>query len=186
MHACRISGCCANTTVLQIPSGSSCGIVGRTGSGKSSLMLVLFDLIDITSGSVLLDGLDVRRVALDSLRRQISIIPQDPLLFSGAPPRAPAPRVQPPGSSPEGPAFIPRARAPRIFSFFCFWCHFLKNVSPSANSSLWKAHPLSVQQTIISRPSLPAVGRLGTDTNRRGRCISARRLRSCTSDVRTG
>lgn len=48
-------------------------------------MLVLFDLIDITAGTVLLDGLDVRRVALDNLRRQVSIIPQDPLLFSGAP-----------------------------------------------------------------------------------------------------
>lgn len=72
--------------VLQIPSGSTCGIVGRTGSGKSSLMLVLFDLIDTVSGQVLLDGVDVSRVALDALRRQISIIPQDPLLFSGARP----------------------------------------------------------------------------------------------------
>eukprot|EP00892_Ulva_mutabilis_P006809 jgi/Ulvmu1/44/UM001_0047.1 len=69
---------------FKIPSGTTCGIVGRTGSGKSSLMLVLFDLIDVTAGAVLLDGLNVRSVALDSLRRQVSIIPQDPLLFSGS------------------------------------------------------------------------------------------------------
>jgi ABC-type multidrug transport system fused ATPase/permease subunit len=66
-----------------IPSGSTCGVVGRTGSGKSSLLLALFDLIDITGGFVLLDDLDVSKVALDSLRQQIAIIPQDPLLFSG-------------------------------------------------------------------------------------------------------
>lgn len=84
MHAGHFPSPRADTATLQIPSGSTCGIVGRTGSGKSSLMLVLFDLIDITAGSVLLDGVDVSRVALDSLRRQISIIPQDPLLFSGA------------------------------------------------------------------------------------------------------
>lgn len=58
-------------------------MVGRTGSGKSSLLLALFDLIEITGGRVLLDGLDVSKVALDNVRQQIAIIPQDPLLFSG-------------------------------------------------------------------------------------------------------
>jgi hypothetical protein len=66
-----------------IESGTTCGVVGRTGSGKSSLLLALFELIDITAGRVLLDGVDVRSVALDFLRSQIAIIPQDPLLFSG-------------------------------------------------------------------------------------------------------
>lgn len=51
-------------------------MVGRTGSGKSSLMLALFRLIDITSGRVLLDGLDVAKIGLDALRRQLAIIPQ--------------------------------------------------------------------------------------------------------------
>ena len=64
-------------------------MVGRTGSGKSSLLLALFDLIDITGGRVLLDDLDVSKVALDCLRQQIAIIPQDPLLFSGAQPPHP-------------------------------------------------------------------------------------------------
>ena len=51
-------------------------MVGRTGSGKSSLMLALFRLIDVTAGRVLLDGLDVAKIGLDALRRQLAIIPQ--------------------------------------------------------------------------------------------------------------
>lgn len=54
-------------------------MVGRTGSGKSSLMLALFRLIDVTVGRVLLDGVDVAKIGLDALRRQLAIIPQVPL-----------------------------------------------------------------------------------------------------------
>ena len=61
-------------TLLQ--GGTSCGVVGRTGSGKSSLMLALFRLIDVTAGRVLLDGVDVAKIGLDALRRQLAIIPQ--------------------------------------------------------------------------------------------------------------
>jgi hypothetical protein len=63
--------------------GVSCGVVGRTGSGKSSLMLTLFRLIPVTSGRIRLDGVDTSSLGLDALRRQIAIIPQDPVLFSG-------------------------------------------------------------------------------------------------------
>ncbi len=66
-----------------LPGGCSCGVVGRTGSGKSSLMLTLFRLISVDGGSIRLDGLDTSKVALDVLRRQLAIIPQDPVLFSG-------------------------------------------------------------------------------------------------------
>ena len=61
--------------------GTSCGVVGRTGSGKSSLMLALFRLIDVTCGRVLLDGIDVAKIGLDALRSQLAIIPQVSCLF---------------------------------------------------------------------------------------------------------
>ena len=64
------------TVPLPAQAGASCGVVGRTGSGKSSLMLALFRLIDVTAGRVLLDGLDVAAIGLDALRRQLAIIPQ--------------------------------------------------------------------------------------------------------------
>lgn len=72
-----------------VPSGSTCGVVGRTGSGKSSLLLALLQLIPVEKGRVLLGGVDVASVSLKELRRQVAIIPQDPLLFSGAFPAKP-------------------------------------------------------------------------------------------------
>ncbi len=81
--ATATGGLLALLTLLVPPAGSSCGVVGRTGSGKSSLMLTLFRLIDVNAGSILLAGLDTASVALDTLRRQLAIIPQDPVLFSG-------------------------------------------------------------------------------------------------------
>lgn len=59
------------------------GVVGRTGAGKSSLIVPLFRLVDPYSGRVLLDGIDVQGVGLQQLRRCMSIIPQEPLLLTG-------------------------------------------------------------------------------------------------------
>ncbi|XP_032319024.1 multidrug resistance-associated protein 7 isoform X4 [Camelus ferus] len=66
-----------------VQPGEKLGIVGRTGSGKSSLLLVLFRLLEPSSGTVLLDGVDTSQLELAELRSQLAIIPQEPFLFSG-------------------------------------------------------------------------------------------------------
>ncbi|MCB4393872.1 type I secretion system permease/ATPase [Synechococcus sp. HB1133] len=68
---------------LEIPAGTFVGIVGQSGSGKSTLMKLLPRLYDPENGRILIDGYDIGKVELYSLRRQIGIVPQDPLLFSG-------------------------------------------------------------------------------------------------------
>lgn len=61
---------------FDVQGGTSCGVVGRTGSGKSSLMLTLFRLIDVNLGTIYLDGVDTSKIGLDALRSQLAIIPQ--------------------------------------------------------------------------------------------------------------
>ncbi|NWV84549.1 MRP7 protein, partial [Dasyornis broadbenti] len=64
--------------------GEKLGIVGRTGSGKSTLFLALFRMVELKSGQILLDGVDSQLVGLEELRSRLAIIPQDPFLFSGS------------------------------------------------------------------------------------------------------
>eukprot|EP00755_Sulcionema_specki_P005646 Sspe_Gene.4964::Locus_1627_Transcript_1_3_Confidence_0.500_Length_4779::g.4964::m.4964 len=59
------------------------GIVGRTGAGKSTLMLVLYRLVELAKGSITLGGRDIRTLKLNDLRNSIVMIPQDPVLFQG-------------------------------------------------------------------------------------------------------
>jgi ATP-binding cassette subfamily B protein len=69
---------------LQVEPGTFVGIVGQSGSGKSTLMKLLPRLYSPESGRVLIDDYDISKVELYSLRRQIGIVPQDPLLFAGS------------------------------------------------------------------------------------------------------
>ena len=60
------------------------GIVGRTGAGKSTLFLALTRIVELESGSIEIDGVDIKdSVSLGNLRDQITMIPQDPTLFTG-------------------------------------------------------------------------------------------------------
>lgn len=66
---------------LHIEPGERVALVGASGSGKSSLMKLLFRFVDVNSGAITIDGTDIRDVTQDSLRDALSLVPQDPILF---------------------------------------------------------------------------------------------------------
>lgn len=72
-----------NNLSIKIPAGSTIGIIGGTGSGKSTLVNLLPRFYDVTSGEILINGVNIKKYDLKSLRDYISIVPQNPTLFKG-------------------------------------------------------------------------------------------------------
>jgi ABC-type multidrug transport system fused ATPase/permease subunit len=68
---------------LRIEPGQSIALVGPTGAGKTSIVNLIMRFYDASDGAVRIDGIDVRQVSQDSIRRQTGLVPQDPFLFSG-------------------------------------------------------------------------------------------------------
>jgi ATP-binding cassette subfamily B (MDR/TAP) protein 7 len=71
-----------NGVSFEVPAGKSVAIVGTSGSGKSTILRLLYRFFDTGSGVVKVDGQDVRDVTLDSLRKSIAVVPQDTVLFN--------------------------------------------------------------------------------------------------------
>ncbi|KFZ64379.1 Canalicular multispecific organic anion transporter 2, partial [Antrostomus carolinensis] len=68
---------------LQVHGGEKIGIVGRTGAGKSSMTLCLFRILEAVKGEIKIDGVNISEIGLHDVRSRLTIIPQDPVLFSG-------------------------------------------------------------------------------------------------------
>jgi len=68
---------------VKINPGEKVGVIGRTGSGKSTLMVAILRLVELAGGSIKVDNVNIEKLGLNHVRKSITIIPQDPVLFSG-------------------------------------------------------------------------------------------------------
>ncbi|XP_017694853.1 PREDICTED: multidrug resistance-associated protein 1-like isoform X3 [Lepidothrix coronata] len=82
-HYRKDLGLVLNDVSFQTQSKEKVGIVGRTGSGKSTLTNCLFRVLEGCEGKIIIDGIDISTIGLHDLRGNLNIIPQDPILFSG-------------------------------------------------------------------------------------------------------
>ena len=69
---------------LEMAAGQTVAFVGPTGAGKTTMVSLLLRLYDVKEGEITIDGVDIRDIALESLYRQVSVVPQEPYLFSGS------------------------------------------------------------------------------------------------------
>lgn len=69
---------------FRVHPGEKIGIVGRTGAGKSTICLGISRIVELQEGQILIDGIDISQIRLDDLRSRITVIPQDPTMFSGS------------------------------------------------------------------------------------------------------
>lgn len=68
---------------MTLSGGQKIGVVGRTGSGKSTIIMCLLRVLEAAEGRIMIDGRDISQLSLDDLRSKITIILQDPCLFAG-------------------------------------------------------------------------------------------------------
>lgn len=73
-----------NGLTFEAKAGEKIGVVGRTGAGKSTICLSLSRIVEIFEGQILIDGVDIRKTDLNYLRSRITVIPQDPTIFTGS------------------------------------------------------------------------------------------------------
>jgi len=154
---------------LIVAAGTFVGVVGQSGSGKSTLMKMLPRLYAPNSGRILIDGYDIDKVELYSLRRQIGIVPQEPLLFSGSVAENIA--LTDPDASSE--AIVQAARLACAHDFIMeLPGGYSANVGErGANISGGQRQRLALARTLLSKPRLlvldEATSALDYDTERR-------------------
>lgn len=158
-----------NHISLTIPKGTFVGVVGQSGSGKSTLTKMLTRLYSPKSGRVQIDGYDIDKVELYSLRRQIGIVPQEPLLFTGSVAENIA--LTDPDASSE--AIVQAARLACAHDFIMeLPGGYSANVGErGANLSGGQRQRLALARTLLSQPRLlvldEATSALDYDTERR-------------------